>query len=394
MPDENTTKSQPRLLELAILCFKLGVTAFGGPAVHIAMLEQEVVEKRNWLTHEEFLDLLGITNLIPGPNSTEMVIHVGHRRGGFLGMWIAGLAFIFPAAVIVTLCAWLYMTYGSLPQAEGILVGVKPVVMIIILQAFWMLWKKAAKTNFLAGLSVAITLAVYFGIGELEALIVAGAITACNKGVQEGARNHAKGLSLVVFCSVVILGILFWGQGWEATGENPYSTQALFFFFAKVGSILYGSGYVLIAFIESGLVDQWQWITEAQLVDAVAVGQVTPGPLFTTATFIGYLMEGPKGALVATVGIFLPAFIFVGLSGKLLPRIRQSMWAGAFLDGVNAASLGLMALVTLQLGVSGLRDPFTILIAIATAILIFKYKVNTTWLIAGGALAGLLYTAF
>ena len=389
---ENTSHS--RLLELFILCFRLGLTAFGGPAVHIAMLEQEVVEKRHWLTHEEFLDLLGITNLIPGPNSTEMVIHVGHRRAGFLGLWIAGLAFIFPAAIIVTLCAWVYMTYGNLPQAEGILIGVKPVVLIIILQAFWVLWKKAAKTRFLAGLSIVITVAVYLGIGELEALIVAGAITACSTGVREGARAHAKGMSIILLISLTILGLLFWGQGWEATGENPYSTQALFFFFAKVGSILYGSGYVLIAFIESGLVDQWQWITEAQLVDAVAIGQVTPGPLFTTATFIGYLMEGPKGALIATVGIFLPAFIFVGLSGKLLPRIRQSMWAGAFLDGVNAASLGLMALVTIQLGASGLRDPFTILIAIATAVLIFKYKVNTTWLIAGGAALGLIYTAF
>ena len=389
---ENTPPPKNSLAELAGLCLRLGFTAFGGPAAHIAMLEQEVVEKREWLSHEEFLDLLGITNLIPGPNSTEMVIHVGHRRCGALGMWVAGLAFILPAAFIVCICAWLYVRFGSLPQAEGILLGVKPVVLIIILQAFWMLWKKAAKTKALGILGILMGLVAFLGIGELEVLIFAGAVMAFAAGYKAGPKTHAKGLTTVVLGSSAILALIIFGTGWQATGENPYSEWALFAFFAKVGSILYGSGYVLLAFIESGLVDQWQWITQDQLVDAVAVGQVTPGPLFTTATFIGFLMSGPKGALIATIGIFLPAFIFVGISGRILPYIRQSMWAGAFLDGVNAASLGLMAVVTAQLGISGLRDPFTIILALMSAVFIFKFKINNTWLIAGGAVLGLAYS--
>lgn len=381
-----------RLGELAALFLRMGFTAFGGPAAHIALFEDEVVRRRRWLTHERFLDLLGVTNLIPGPNSTEMVIHIGLLRAGVLGMIVAGLSFILPAACITGVFAWLYVRYGSVPQAEGLLYGVKPVVVAIILQALWNFAPKAVKSRDLAVVAVISALAVWLGMGELAVLVLAGAAIAIVHGVQEGARQHVRGLAALIAVISMICGIMLLAPAWSGGEARPFGLGALFLFFLKVGSILYGSGYVLIAFIESSLVEHWQWITHAQLLDAVAVGQVTPGPLSSTSTFIGFILAGVSGATVATLGIFLPSFLFVAISGPIIPKIRQSALAGAFLDGVIAASLALMAVVTLQLGANSLRDPLSILIALVSAVLLLRVKLNSTWLILGGAALGLLWT--
>lgn len=392
VPERGTLPLGARLRELAVLFVRLGFTAFGGPAAHIALFEDEVVRRRRWLTHEQFLDLLGITNLIPGPNSTEMVIHIGHERAGVAGMVVAGVAFILPASCIVGVCAWLYVRYGALPQAEGILYGVKPVVIAIIAQALEALCRKAARTRLLMVLGVLGAVAVFLGLGELETLVLAGTAMAFISAARTGIRQHWAGLTVLVAVAGLTLAAILFGPSWQSAGAKPFSPASLFLFFLKVGSVLYGSGYVLLAFIESDLVDRWQWITQAQLLDAVAIGQVTPGPLFTTATFIGFLLAGVTGAAVATLGIFLPSFLFVGAIGFLLPRMRKSVWAGAFLDGVNAASLALMAVVTLQLGVGTFRDPVSVLLAAASAFLLYRFKVNSTWLILGGAVIGLVLT--
>ena len=392
VPERGTLPLGARLRELAVLFVRLGFTAFGGPAAHIALFEDEVVRRRRWLTHEQFLDLLGITNLIPGPNSTEMVIHIGHERAGVAGMVVAGVAFILPASCIVGVCAWLYVRYGALPQAEGILYGVKPVVIAIIAQALEALCRKAARTRLLMALGVLGAVAVFLGLGELETLVLAGTAMAFISAARTGIRQHWAGLTVLVAVAGLTLAAILFGPSWQSAGAKPFSPASLFLFFLKVGSVLYGSGYVLLAFIESDLVDRWQWITQAQLLDAVAIGQVTPGPLFTTATFIGFLLAGVTGAAVATLGIFLPSFLFVGAIGFLLPRMRKSVWAGAFLDGVNAASLALMAVVTLQLGVGTFRDPVSVLFAAASAFLLYRFKVNSTWLILGGAVIGLVLT--
>jgi chromate transporter len=392
-PEDETTSRGVRLKELAALFVRMGFTAFGGPAAHIAIFEDEVIRRRRWLTHERFLDLLGVTNLIPGPNSTEMVIHIGHLRAGVLGMIVAGLSFILPAALITGVFAWLYIRYGSVPQAEGILYGVKPVVMAVIVQALWGLGRKAVKTRLLAALTAAAALAVFSGLGELTVLVLAGAFMAFVSGVREGIRKHRAGLAALAAGTLAVLAIMVFAPAWQETGERPFSLTALFLFFLKVGSVLYGSGYVLLAFIQSGLVEQWHWITKTQLLDAVAIGQVTPGPLFTAATFIGFLLAGAVGAAVATFGIFLPSFVFVGISRPIIPKMRASILSGAFLDGVNAASLALMAVVTLQLGIGSLRDPLTVGLALVSAILLVRYRVNSTWLILGGGLIGFAWAA-
>jgi len=291
-------QSRAGIGQVALLFLKLGTIAFGGPAAHIAMMEDEVVRRRRWLSTEEFLDLLGATNLIPGPNSTEMAIHVGHRQAGWKGLLVAGCCFIMPAALIVTAFAWAYTRYRSVPEVTGVLYGVKPVIIAVVLQALWALGRTAL--------------------------------------------------------------------------------------------VLYGSGYVLLAFLRADLVERWHWLSEAQLLDAIAVGQVTPGPVFTTATFIGYLLGGPVGAFAATVGIFLPAFFFVGVSGPLIPRIRRSPTASAFLDGVNAASLALMAVVTYRLGRAAVVGPATVALALVSTALLLRFRINSAWLVLGGAGAGLL----
>jgi chromate transporter len=369
-----------KLLELATLFLKLGTTAFGGPAAHIAMMEDEVVRRRAWLTREEFLDLLGATNLIPGPNSTELAIHVGHRRAGWPGLIVAGVSFILPAAAIVTAIAWAYVAFGSLPQAEALLAGVKPVIIAIVAQALWGLGRTAIKTRGLALLAAAAVLAAAFRANELAVLFGAGAVLAALRGTAGRMGRPAAGLA-------PLMGAAVGGSATTAFGLMP-----LFLFFLKVGSVLFGSGYVLLVFLRADLVERWHWLTEAQLLDAIAVGQITPGPVFTTATFIGYVLGGGAGAGVATLGIFLPAFVFVALSGPLVPRLRRSPLAGAFLDGVNVASLALMAVVSWQLGRNALVDGLSWVTAVAAAMLLARYRVNSAWLVAGGAAIGLLRT--
>lgn len=376
---------QTSLWELARLFLKLGTIAFGGPAAHIAMMEDEVVRRRRWLPKEKFLDLLGATNLIPGPNSTELAIHIGYRQAGWPGLIIAGSCFILPAALIVTAFAWAYVRYGSLPQAARLLYGVKPVIIAIILQALWSLARTAAKTKFLIVIGVLAAVLSFLGLNELLVLFSAGAVVALVRLAGDFGKGAKKRL---VSLTGPFAFLIQAASNTEVT--TPLGLLPLFLFFLKVGSVLFGSGYVLLAFLRGDLVERWHWLTNAQLLDAVAVGQITPGPVFTTATFIGYLLAGPKGAVIATIGIFLPAFVFVAISGPLVPRIRKSPAAGAFLDGVNIGSLALMLVVTYELGRTALIDPITIGLAVLSAILLIRYRLNSAWLVLGGGTIGLL----
>jgi chromate transporter len=374
------------LRELAILFLKLGTIAFGGPAAHIAMMDDEIVRRRRWMSREDFLDLLGATNLIPGPNSTEMAIHVGHRQAGWPGLLVAGSCFILPAALIVTAFAWTYTRYSSVPEVTVVLYGVKPVMIAVVLQALWGLGKAALKTKVLwavGGGGIALGL---LGVNELLILAGGGVIV----GIVQSLRGNIGGKRLAAVC--ILSGSPFSAivQGSAGTGFTSVGLWPLLLFFLKVGSVLYGSGYVLLAFLRADLVERWHWLSEAQLLDAVAVGQVTPGPVFTTATFIGYVLGGPRGAVVATLGIFLPAFFFVAVSGPLIPRIRRSATAGAILDGVNAASLALMFVVTWHLGRAAIVDLATVLLALISAVLLLRFNINSAWLVLGGACAGLL----
>lgn len=379
------TQSQ-RLQEIVLLFLKLGFTAFGGPAAHIAIMHDEVVVRRKWLTDEEFLDLVGATNLIPGPNSTEMAIHIGYLRAGWPGLILGGACFILPAVAIVITLAWVYVSYGSTPQAEWLLYGIKPVVIAIILQALWMLGRKAVKGMFLAVVGLTVTILYFQGVNELLLLLVGGLVVMIGSNLHRlgSLRSSTKGVLLIPFMdSLQWLGI-------PAIASTPFSLPLMFLTFLKIGAILYGSGYVLLAFLHSDFVLRNAWLTNQQLLDAIAIGQVTPGPVFTTATFIGYLLAGIPGALLATLGIFLPAFIFVAISNPLIPKIRNSVWLRGLLDGVNAASLGLMAAVTWKLGRASMIDPVTIIIMVVSLVLLLRFKVNSTWLIVGGALVGVL----
>lgn len=358
------------MIELALLFLRLGATAFGGPAAHIAFMEEEVVRRRGWMSREEFLDLLGATNLIPGPNSTEMAIHIGYRREGWRGLVIAGLCFILPAALLVGAIAWLYVRYAKLPQAEALLYGIKPVIIAIIADALWRLAKTSMKTPLLAALAVIAASAAFLGVHELAVLFGCGVLVMLTR--VGGTSMFALPLAATGAAVPAAFGLL-----------------PLFLFFVKVGTVLFGSGYVLFAFLRGDLVERWHWLTESQLLDAIAVGQITPGPVFTTATFIGYVLAGAPGAVVATIGIFLPAFVFVAISGPLVPRLRKSRTAAAFLDGVNAAAVALMAVVTWQLGRTALVDVATIALAVTSAIVLWRFRVNSAWLVLGGALTGL-----
>ncbi len=363
------------LTELLWLFLRLGATAFGGPAAHIAMMHEEVVVRRRWLSEEAFLDLVGATNLIPGPNSTELAIHIGWQRRRFAGLVTAGIAFIVPAMLLTGACGWLYVRFGTVPTAKWMLYGVKPVILGVVLQAILALAPKAARTTWLRVLGVGVAVAVVTGVNELVALVGAGAMAA----IVAGAKKNDAGLApLAPLASTAAAG----------AAASAITLPSIFWVFLKIGSVLFGSGYVLVAFLRSDLVERLGWLTEGQLLDAIAVGQVTPGPVFTTATFIGYVLAGPKGALVATAGIFLPAFVFVAISGPLVPRIRRSRVAGAFLDGVNVGSLVLMATVTLQLGRSTLVDAPSVVIALASAVLLIRFKLSSTWVLLGGAAAG------
>jgi chromate transporter len=337
-----------------------------------------VVKRRKWLDEERFLDLIGATNLIPGPNSTEMAIHLGYLRAGWRGLILGGACFILPAMLIVTALAWVYKTYGSTPQADSLLYGVKPVVIAIVAQALWSLGGKAMRNKLNALVAAAAIFLYFLGINPLVLLLAGGVVVMLLTNI-----SRLRGFSLPALLPVLPLALV------EQTAL-PFSLAALFFAFLKIGSVLYGSGYVLLAFLQADFVDHYGWLTQQQLLDAIAIGQVTPGPVFTTATFIGYLLGDLPGALVATLGIFLPSFVFVALSNPFIPRMRASPWFGALLDGVNATALGLMAAVTWQLGQAALVDTLTVVLALAAALLLLRWRVNSTWLIAGGAVTGLL----
>lgn len=367
------------LRELALLFLRLGATAFGGPAAHIAIMQDEVVRRRAWLSETQFLDLLGATNLIPGPNSTEMAIHIGWARRRWSGLLVAGVAFIVPATLITGVLAWAYVRFGSVPAAAWLLYGVTPVVLAVVVQAILALAPKAARSPWLRVLAVLSVAAVALGVHELAVLFGAGFVSMIARGADRSAPARLPALlALPAVPSLAVSG----------AGAVAVTLPTLFGIFLKIGAVLFGSGYVLLAFLRADFVERLGWLTEAQLIDAVAVGQVTPGPVFTTATFIGYVLAGPSGALVATAGIFLPAFVFVALSGPLVPRLRASKTAGAFLDGVNVASLALMAVVTFQLGRAALVDVPSVCLGLAAALLLVRWRVNATWLILFGAAAG------
>ncbi len=380
---------QSALRELAAVFLKLGATAFGGPAVHAALMEQEFVYRRKWLTHAEFLDLLGATHLIPGPNSTEMAIHLGLRRAGWAGSIVAGACFIVPAFLIVLACAWFYTRYSKLPEVEGVLYGVKPVVLAVVLQAIWRLGRTALKTKLAIGLAATAMIANGWGVHELVVLLAAGAAAPILRRSWTLIRRGGESLKALLLPPLLPLGL---AAPTTSAATSAVGLAPLFLFFLKVGAVMYGSGYELLAFLRADLVERWGWLTESQLLDAIAIGQMTPGPLFTTATFVGYVLAGTPGACFATAGIFLPAFIFVAVSAPWIPRMRRSAVAGAFLDGVNAASLALMAVVTLRLLGAAFVDPPTVALGAASmAALLLLRKVNPIWLILVGAAVGMAF---
>jgi chromate transporter len=367
------------LAELARLFLKLGLVAFGGPPAHIAMMEDEVVSRRRWLTREQFLDFLGATNLIPGPNSTEMAIHVGRVRAGLPGLLVAGVSFILPSAVTVTALAWAYLHFGSLPEVSGVMYGVKPIVMALIVQAVFKLARTAVKSSWLAAVGAFAALATALGVDQLVVLAGGGLLA----GVIYSLRSRGGSSSVATFLTG---GAALTGAG--SSVAMPFSLTALFLVFLKIGAILFGGGYVLVALIRSNLVAHLHWISERQLLDAIAMGQVTPGPISTTATFIGFLLAGVPGAVIATIAIFLPAFFFVAISGPLVPRLRQSPLAGAVLDGVNVAALALIAVVTWQLFRAAVVDWPTLVLAGLSFLLLLRYQINSVWLVVGGAVVG------
>jgi chromate transporter len=382
---ETSAPHRTSLLELARLFLKLGTVAFGGPAAHIAMMEDEVVSRRGWLTREQFLDFLGAANLIPGPTSTEMAIHVGWARAGWPGLVVAGVSFILPASIMVTALAWAYVRFGALPQVAGVLYGVKPIVIALIVQAVFKLGKSAVKSAWLGVVGALAVLATALGMDQLAVLAAGGALAGlifiCFYWPRPGKRTSS---SPAAFLTGGWSGIVA-GSSLAAT----FSFTALFLVFLKIGAILFGGGYVLVALIRSNLVTRLGWISERQLLDAIAMGQVTPGPLSTTATFIGYILGGFSGAVIATVAIFLPAFVFVAISGPLVPRLRQSPLAGAVLDGVNVAALALIAVVSWQLFRSAVVDWITLVLAGLSILMLIRYRVHSVWLVLGGAVIGI-----
>lgn len=377
-----TEKDGRELWRLARLFLKLGTIAFGGPAAHIAMMRNEVVERRRWMEAQEFLDLVGASNLIPGPNSTELAIHLGRVRAGWRGLLVAGACFILPATLIVLAFAWAYARYGSTPQAEGLLYGITPVIVAIIIHALWGLLRTAVKGPFLAVVG-AVALVLYFlGVGEIP-LLFGGALLVLSVRIVQ----RRQGSEAAAFAPLGLpLGLLALPSG--STG-----LVGLFLSFLKIGAVLFGSGYVILAFFRSEFVGTGL-LTDQELLDAVAVGQVTPGPVFTTATFVGYLLAGVPGALLATVGIFLPAFVFVAVTGPLIPRLRESPILAGLLDGANVVSLALMAGVTWQLGRDSIFEPIPALIAFVSLVLLFRAEINPVWLMIGGGVIGVISWVF
>lgn len=387
------------LFELAQVFLKLGIIGFGGPAAHIAMMEDEVVHRRQWLTQEQFLDLVGATNLIPGPNSTEMAIHIGYIYAGGLGLIVAGTCFVVPAVLMTAALGWGYVQFGELPQVYPFLYGIKPAVLAVIFTALWRLGNKAVKSRELLMIAIATGIAVAFGVNEVFALLLGGLFGAVWLNLRDQPTLSAWLLGLTLSQTPSNISPV------PPLTAEPVPFWKLGLFFLKVGSVLYGSGYVLIAFLQGQLVDEFGWLTQQQLLDAVAMGQVTPGPLLTTATFIGYVIGGFPGAIVSTLGITLPSFLFVLILNPWIPRLRSSKWTAAFLDAINVSAVALMAVVTIQLAVNTLGinvigmplgtallgiDWIAAVIAVISAIFALVWRVNAVWLVFGGTIAGWL----
>lgn len=395
-----------RLLEVVKVFAKLGVIGFGGPAAHVAMMEDECVKRRQWLTREHFLDLMGATNLIPGPNSTEMTMHIGYVRAGLVGMIAGGACFIVPAVIMVSAIAWAYTQWGTLPQVRPMLYGIKPVVLAIIAAVMVRLAGTAVKDHRLGIIALTVAaLSLFSTLPELALLFGGGLIGGAWRRIgiaRENATNNGNDLAMLPLLGQGTGTALVAGSGVAAATLSTVTGWQLFFYFLKIGSVLYGSGYVLVAFLEGGLVNELGWLTQSQLVDAISVGQVTPGPVFTTATFIGFVVGHTRGtspwigAVAATVGIFLPAFIFVAISNPLIPHLRKWKWTGALLDAINVAALGLMFAVTIKLArdvlwtgdVSGSLPAWAL--GIVALLLVVRFNVNAAWLVIGGGVAGYL----
>jgi chromate transporter len=365
------------LKEVAGLFLKLGLVAFGGPAAHISMMQQEVVYKRNWMTEEHFLDLLGATNLIPGPNSTEMAIHLGYERAGWKGLIAAGVLFILPAAFITGCFAWLYKSYGMLPQVQPFIYGIKPAIIAIILAAVFPLAKRSAKNLKLIIIGISALVLALAGWNEIYIMLGAGIIMMIIYAIQNKKLNATGG----VFVPFTLLQT-------PITSIITVTNTQLFFSFLKIGSILYGSGYVLFAFLDTELVKKGI-ITRQLLVDAIAVGQFTPGPVSSAVTFIGYQLNGFSGAAISTLGVFLPCFVFVALLNPLVKKMRSSKIFAAFLDAVNIASVAVIVAVCFAIGKESITDWRTILIACVSTVVVFGFKkVNTVFIVFGGSLLG------
>jgi chromate transporter len=359
--------------EIVRLFLRLGLTAFGGPAAHIGLMERETVERRQWLNRERFLDLVGACNLLPGPGSTQLAMALGYTRAGWRGLAAAGICFILPASLATLGLAWAYVRYGSLPQVQGILYGAKPVMVAIVVQAIWNLGRSAFRRWPLALAGIACLAAVMAGASAVWVLLASGGVT-----MLAASRQYRPAAFALTWLPA--------SAGVAAT----VGLGAILLVFLKLGVVVFGSGYVLLAFLKADLVDRLHWVTQAQLLDAVTAGQITPGPVFATATFLGYLLHGWSGAAVATCAIFLPSFFMAGAVGALAGRLRNSRAAAGFLDGVNAAAVALMAAVALALGRGALVDPWTCAIALAALALLVRFRVNATWLILGGAALGLV----
>jgi chromate transporter len=393
LSDRDKMQERSRLVEVASLFLRLGFTAFGGPAAHIAMMREEVVQRRKWISDERFLDLISIVNLIPGPNSTELAIHLGYVRAGWAGLIVAGICFISPALLIVLALAWLYVRFGSLPQVGWLFYGIKAVVIAIIAQALWGLGRSILKGVLPIVFAILALILYLLGINELIVLIAGGISFGIVRWLERRRKKDVV-TSVLPFPFGALTGLwksaLVLPAASVALVAVPVSLLTLFLTFLKIGSILYGSGYVLLAFLRTDFVQNLGWLTDQQLLDAISVGQFTPGPVFTTATFVGYVIAGLPGALLATLGIFLPSFVFVALIHRLATVLRRSPWTAAVLDGINVAALALMGGVLLELGQSALTDIITWGIAFISLVILLRFKINSFWLILAGAVIGVL----
>jgi chromate transporter len=392
----------PILKELAHVFLKLGSIAFGGPVAHIAMMEEEIVRRRKWITREYFLDLVGATNLIPGPNSTEMAIHIGYVRAGWSGLATAGICFIVPAGLITAVFAWAYVKFGSLPKVAPFLYGMKPAVLAVMLSGLWRLGRTAVKNWQLFVIGLGVTIASLLRVDEVAALLIGGSVGMIWLRLSTPGKTPLGKKIIIGLASSTIYSILGKGRGFAQTltiatvavgGPAGSYLWKLGLFFLKVGAVLFGGGYVLVAFLEGGLVHDYGWLSQQQLLDAIAIGQFTPGPVLSAATFIGYLIAGMPGAVVATAAIFFPSFFFVAALNPVVPKLRQSLWTSAFLDAVNISSVALMLAVIVKLGQTTLVNWPTSLIAIASAAAAFRWRLNGFWLVLGGATAGWLLSA-